>query len=253
MLLIRKEQIDVFKEISIKNFEKTLVQHVQSVAPEIANIAGESNVRRIVQVGMQQAFNYGFSYQGTVRFYIDLMLLLGYGFDDDPQFPWASKILNSSDSRGEMFRAKKLFIFLNDYLDTVHGEKNIYLTEAINQFNTMNMIDTEYYHINDYQECLDKIKFIYLQKFEYVGDQSLLDLMKESKKIALSLSMFNKSSFMVITVLMFSFGHKVFEDPLYPWVYASLNKRDLEESKRVQIIYNKINTYLDHALTNLKG
>ena len=192
MLIIRKEQIDVFKEISIKNFEKTLVLHVQSVAPEIANIAGESNIRHVVQVGMQQAFNYGFSYQGTVRFYIDLMLLLGYGFHDDPQFPWVSKILNSSDSRGQMFRAKQLFVFLNDYLDTVYGTQNIYLTEAISRFNTLSMIDTEYYRINGHQEFLDKIKFIYPQKFEYLGDQPLLELIDESKKVAFSLSMLNQ-------------------------------------------------------------
>jgi len=253
MLTIRKEQIDVFKDISTKNFEKTLVLHVQEVVPEIAKIAGEYNVRRIVQYGMQQALNYGFSYQGTVRFYIDLMLLLGYGFHDDPQFPWASKILNSSDSRGQMFRAKQLFVFLNDYLDTVYGKENIYLIEAINQFKDFNMVGSEHYHNNSHQKLLDKINFIYPQKFEYLGNQSLLEVIKKSKQVTFSLSFLNESSFIIIAILMFSFGHKVLEDPLYSWTYTSLNKVELKENKKIQILYYKIKTYLDYALINLKG
>lgn len=252
MLIIRKEQVDVFKQISINRFEKKLILHVQTVAPEIAKVSGESNIRLFVREGIQQAFSYGFSYQGTVRFYIDMLLLLGYGFSDDPQFPWVSKILNSSDDRGQIFRANQLFVSLKNYLHIIYGKNNIHLIEAIQKFNTFSSLNNEY-DINSSQEFLDIFMSIYPQKAKHLGNNHLLELMDNAKKVSLLLSMTNKSSFVIITILMFSFGHKVFEDPLYPWVYKLANNVELEETERIYILQNKLKIYLDHVLINLKG
>jgi len=249
---MHKEQIECFKKASLKNYEDSLVIHVQKIIPKVSKIAGVYNVRKLVQEGIQKASYFGFNYQGPVRFYIDLMLLLGCGFHNDPQFPWASNILNASDERGQMFRSKKLFVHTNNYVETVYGHNNIYLTNAIEKFCDINFVKN-YHHFDDTQSLLKILNFIYPQKFEYVGVKNLLKLVEQLKSIKLLLSINHESSLLVIAGIMFAFGHKFFVDPLYPWIVKELNKDELEESQRILKIYKKIKIYLDHALLKLKG
>jgi hypothetical protein len=95
MLTIRKEQMVVFREPAINDFVKRVVAHLNECFPEKCEALGEPKVRETVKYGIQRSASYGITTEGDVRRYIDLTVRFGPDFDQDPELPWASSILNN--------------------------------------------------------------------------------------------------------------------------------------------------------------
>src|ERR1700719_491066 len=96
---IRESQFQAFADGLRIQAENELVAHCHQFAPQSYRAAGENGVRQAVRLGFQRAQGYGFETQDHVRFYVDLMLVLGSDFDSDPQFPWAAEILQDPLSK----------------------------------------------------------------------------------------------------------------------------------------------------------
>ena len=95
MLTIRKEQMAVFREPAINDYVKRMVVHLNETFPEKCEALGDAKIRETVKYGIQRSASYGITSEGDVRKYIDLMLMFGLDFDQDPQLPWASAILGN--------------------------------------------------------------------------------------------------------------------------------------------------------------
>lgn len=95
MLTIRKEQIAVFREPAINQFVKHVVVHLNKCFPAKCEALGEPRVSEMVKYGIQRAASYGISAERDLCKYVDLMVVFGPEFDQDPEFPWASAILNN--------------------------------------------------------------------------------------------------------------------------------------------------------------
>lgn len=95
MLTIRKEQMAVFREPAINDYVKRTVVHLNERFPEKCEALGEPKVRELIRYGIGRAASYGITAEGDVRRYIDLMLMFGPDFDQDPELPWAASILNN--------------------------------------------------------------------------------------------------------------------------------------------------------------
>ncbi|MBK7353861.1 MAG: hypothetical protein IPJ05_10285 [Nitrosomonas sp.] len=109
MLVIRAEQMDVFKKTALLSFEDEMVEHLAKFSPPLYKVVGEEQMRKVIRLGMSQAAQYGFTYRGPVRLYLELMLLFGSYFDTDPQYPWAAEILTNQESGTQMQRAESLY------------------------------------------------------------------------------------------------------------------------------------------------
>ena len=99
MLVIRPEQMEVFKEAALRSFESEMVAHLAEFSPPLFKAIGEEQMRKAIQFGIDRAGSYGFDFRGPVRLYLELMLLFGSHFDTDPQYPWAAAILTNQDCR----------------------------------------------------------------------------------------------------------------------------------------------------------
>ena len=95
MLSIRKEQMVVFREPAVNDFVKRVMVHLNKCFPAKCEAMGEAKVRAMVKYGSQRAVSYRVSSERDVCKYIDLMLVFGQDFDQDPKLPWASSILNN--------------------------------------------------------------------------------------------------------------------------------------------------------------
>ncbi len=95
MLTIRKEQLAVFREPAINDYIKRTVVQLIECFPEKCEAMGEPKVRETVKYGVQRSASYGITSEGDVRRYVDLMVMFGPDFDQDPQLPWAASILNN--------------------------------------------------------------------------------------------------------------------------------------------------------------
>jgi len=94
MLVIRREQLEVFEERALREYEDRLCARLLEQYPEEAGMLGEERLRMLVQDGVSRSARYGLESERDVALFIDLMLFLGPRFDEDPRLSWASNILN---------------------------------------------------------------------------------------------------------------------------------------------------------------
>ena len=119
------------KKATLLSFEDEMINHFAEFSPPLYKAVGEEQVRKVIQLGMTQAAQYGFIYRGPVRLYLELMLLFGSYFDTDPQHSWAAEILFNQESGTQMQRAEFLYEKVSYYQEKVVGSDDRYLLEAL--------------------------------------------------------------------------------------------------------------------------
>ena len=58
MLKIRKEQMEVFEQAAIRNFEDEMVQHLKKFSSRHCEVIGEDNVRKVIRMGIERGKKY---------------------------------------------------------------------------------------------------------------------------------------------------------------------------------------------------
>ena len=88
MLTIRREQVRALGRELLERYAEPLVVEVAARHGMTRDAA-----RTLVERGIAQALHHGIEPGPDVARYIELLLLLGDGFDADPSRPWAAYIL----------------------------------------------------------------------------------------------------------------------------------------------------------------
>src|SRR5215468_2782238 len=138
MWTIRWDQVEAFRNAALQKFEDDMVEHLKQFAPRQWQGIGDSAGRQEIKLGITQASQYGFTNRGSVRFYIELMFMLGSYFDVDPQYHWAQTVLMQPSDIDQMVRADTLYDVFNDYWEAVAGPDNTYLLRALHKLSRAN-------------------------------------------------------------------------------------------------------------------
>lgn len=93
-MIIRQRHTSALADASARNFECRAMAHLQRAFPQQMREADEQLVRQMIARGIEQASRYGVSDEYDVIRYIDLMVVFGERFDDNPDYPWAKDILS---------------------------------------------------------------------------------------------------------------------------------------------------------------
>ncbi len=97
MLVIRDEQMRAFAAQACKEFEEERVPEVKQRFPIAFARLQEPGVRRLVAKAIVRARQFGLNAENDVGDLLDLMLLLGESFCDDPQFEFECSPLRDQD------------------------------------------------------------------------------------------------------------------------------------------------------------
>lgn len=90
------------------SFEQKMLAGLRRVWPAKVGSLGEPRVRLLIDRGRQTAERTGLAAERGAAVCIVLMFLLGAGFIEDPQFPWAAGIVNEPGPSGRATRADRL-------------------------------------------------------------------------------------------------------------------------------------------------
>jgi hypothetical protein len=252
MLTIRKEQITVFEQAALRNFEDQMLEHLKGFTPRHYAILGEPGVRQVIRLGIERAGQYGLTSRGPVRFYIELIFMVGSDFDTDPQLPWAAEILNDSAIVNQMGRADRLYEAAMEYLSIVAGPQNTYVMEAMRQARQERLEDLPTSGEALDHAVLTRLNAIHPQKYAYVGEPGLRTLIQRGIESANSYAVDTGPGAALFIGLMFALGHGFATDPQFPWIANTLsNTAIVDTTKRVERLYSKMMTYLDHVLAYL--
>lgn len=72
-----------------------MVLHIREFFPQFYELAGDEAVRRTIISGIEKSALYGITTEPEVCRYIDFVVAFGIGFEEKPQYLWASQILNN--------------------------------------------------------------------------------------------------------------------------------------------------------------
>ncbi len=238
MLIIRREQMEVFRAAALRGFEDEMVTHLAEFSPALSKVAGEQQMRKAVRLGMERAGAYGLDLRGPVRLYLELMLLFGSAFDTDPQYPWAAEILNDRDTGPQMQRAERLHAATLEYRRKVAGPDDAYTLRALKNIRAF-ACQTLTFGREDLAAAMRReLVFLYPEKAAFVGDEGLSALILKGRDGARVQGFNTPRGMALVILLMFSFGHGCGADPLYPWIARTLRDETLsdveEKAKRLE-------------------
>jgi len=251
MLVMRPEQMEVFRAAALHSFEHEMLAHLAEFSPPLFRAVGDEQMRKAIRLGMERAGTWGLTLRGPVRLYLDLMLLFGSHFDSDPQYPWAGEILAAGDAGSEMARADRLHARTMDYRRQVAGPEDIYTLTALRNITALARqpleIDWE-----DYGPAMRRqIALVYPRKAAYIGDAGVDALVRKGLEGARRQGFSTVRGAILVTVLMLAFGHGCGADPLYPWIAGTLSKdTDGDPDVKARRLEKKALTWLDQVLAH---
>lgn len=249
-MIIRQTQIDELSSEMKRGFEDEMVAHLADFSPPLYKVIKEDQMREVVRFGMKQADRYGLALRGPIRLYLEMMLLFGSYFDNDPQYSWAGEILIDRHSVSEMQRAEWLHEKILDYQEKVSGPDGANTRKALEKMHEIGNRQVSF-PSNDFIPSLRQEMYkVFPEKAEYVGKDNLTALIREGKSDARKLNLPSTRGETVLTVLKYAFGHGCANDPLYPWIGRTLrDDRIVSPEARVDRLEKKSMTWLEHVLT----
>jgi hypothetical protein len=248
-MIIRAEQIDTMRAASQRTFEDQMVLHLSSFSPPLFKATGEAQMREVIRLGRSQAEASGFDTWGPVQLYLEMMLLFGSHFGDDPQYEWSAEILNDREAGTQMERAEMLYQRTMHYRENVGGPEDEFTLQALRNIRIWADQPLPLSQENFVPSMLREIERVYPQKAEYVGRDALETLIHHGGKEALGYGFTTARGVALMIVLMLAFGHGCVSDPLYPWIERTLNDEAITDpAARAKRLESKALTWLDHVL-----
>jgi hypothetical protein len=226
-----------------------MVFHIEKFTPPHYLVLGEDGTREVVNLGIKQAKQYGFTNRGPVQFYIEMMFMIGSYFDTDPQYSWAAQILNDETIPDQMQRADKLFYKMQEYLKEVAGPKNEYAMRAFQSLSAARDQSVPTMGPNFREEMIRRLDSIYPEKSRYVGEPALSRLVDHATENSEANGMGMDPGPALFSALEFALGYGFTVDPQFPWVINTINNPAISEpNKRIERLKSKSLTYLDNVL-----
>lgn len=233
MLIIRKDQIRAFESIDRPRFEKEMLKHVAEHFPKHFELIGEETILDVIRNGIERADDYGFTTRQQACLFIDFMIMIGHGFDDDPQIPWVADILND-ETLDHKTRMDRIYDEIMTYLDHVIGKEEVFPVTP-----WRNMLE---YPIGQLEEriggdiiqgTIAVLKEIWPQKFRYVGQEQLESMCNEGIEAGHKYGLRDNRSIGLYLILMFLLGHRFDTDLQFKslGVILSGKKIDVKEEK----------------------
>ncbi len=252
MLIIRKEQMEIFEQTALRNFENDMIDHLKDFSPGHSRALGPDGVRKTVRLGIDRAATYGLTDRGPVMFYIEMMFMLGSYFDSDCQYPWAPRILTDETIEQQAERADTLFDQLMEFVDMAAGPGREYAIESLTKAGRLDFKELCHVQTGMKADLLSRLRHNYPQKCRFIGEAALNELVEKGRETAQNYSLENDAGIICFTWLMFTLGHGFDRDPLYPWCESILNSEDIDDPlKRAEKLYSVFRVYITKAIEHL--
>lgn len=253
MLVISGNQMKTFEQAAVWNFENRLLAHLEEFFPKHCAILGEDEMRKVVRLGLKRAEAYGLISQRDLHLYMGLMMMLGSRFDQDPQLPWAAKILIDENIADPNIRADRLYDRAMVYLNQAAGKDSQYLDRALRktrEFPVSALSRTGEDKLISFGDYMLKLLYrLFFEKYEAVGEANIRQMVRQGYQAARSYNLTDEPGMATYICLMFLLGSGFDLDPQYPWADVVLNDAALADStQKGELLHQAAMTHLEKWL-----
>jgi hypothetical protein len=218
VLIIRKDQFKSLNDAATAVFVDDMVHHLRGYAPVQSATLGSEGLLRYVRFGLMRASRYSWNLRGTVRFYLELMLMLGAGFDTDPQYPWIHKILHNSTASDQMIRACRLHEHLVQFAHAVLGQENQLQKTAIGRLRGFRAVAIDRIQSAMWRTQMGEVLHrLHPERAQYGGGDAVDGVIRRGRRDASRLRVEDATDVGAYTAAVFLLGHRFVRDPQYRW------------------------------------
>lgn len=119
---INTDMQKILEQQAIERYINKLMIHCQAEYPNLTRRITAIKLNEILHHCIGITAKRGFTQQDTTRFYIDLMILFGVEFENDPQYGWIRKIFSDYNRFGELTKSNMLYFEIITFLDKAYGK-----------------------------------------------------------------------------------------------------------------------------------
>ena len=249
MLVMRETQMATFEQAAIHNFENRLLEHLKEFFPRHCEIFGEEQVRKVIRLGIERAEQYELVSERDLHLYVGLMFMLGSYFDQDPQLPWAAKILKDENIADPSDRIDQLHDRAMAFLNEAAGQENQYEERALRKVCELPASalsrtgEDRELSFGDYM--LKLLYALFPEKYQAVGDVAIRQLVRQGYQSARTYGLTDEKGITAYISLMFILGGGFDQDPQCPWAEAVLKDPALTDPiKKGELLHKGALDYL---------
>jgi hypothetical protein len=235
-MIISKAQMAMLESKALEQFGGVMVSHICQFAPQLARVRGGAGLQHFVVQGIACARKLGLRNRESLRLYLEAAAVFGYGFADDPQYPWATEVLSSPAP--EELRAELLSRHIDDYWRDVIGIRNEIGSRVICRLDDVVPVQLDL--IPPPEQVLSMFGTLYPEKLSYVGERRIRAVFDRAGTLARAFGTMEPQASSLFAVLMICFGHRVFDDPLYPWVSATITQPAPPQRRLVMLLRRSV-------------
>lgn len=231
-----------FEDIALQKFKQEMLTHARAFAPQLSQALDEQQLNSAVEQAMQRAAQCAFTYRGPIRLYVEMMLLFGSDFHNDPQYPQFQAYLHfnsnveagddqdeDADEDDQILRAEELYDLIIDYQAQVAAFDSARVYHVLQNMPALSAQAMQRSSSEFITGMLAALQYAHPQKAEYVGADALLQLIMHATHIAQQQNLTRRSEAQLV-LLMYCFGHGCLNDPLYPWIAQSLYENTIDDA-----------------------
>lgn len=246
MLTIRKKHLESFRAEALLDFEERMLDHLKRFSPRHFRVLSDDQVRAAIHAGIERAAPHGLTSERSIRYYVDMMFMLGSGFDDDPLLPWAASIL--AEHEAESTRVDRLHAaawahverVLEDYrgLDGTADQGRFIAELRRIKSDRDDPLTAE--TLPDFRERTSaRLSRLFPRKHAHAGEEAAFALVDRGVASAARHGITTERGAVVFIAMMFVLGAGFADDPLLPWVSAILADASITDpGARVDQLYS---------------
>ena len=232
-MIIRREQMRVFEQVMQTGFEERMLARIREFFPKHPVMLGEEQLLLLVRLAVEKARRHTLITERNVALFLDLMCLLGSGFDADPQMPWAAEILAdrslaADDERTDVLHergwrfAQTVAEDLEDYVEKGDSSRLIAALKSIDLLGMEELTPDAAAQLA--HEVASNLKTAFPIRCATIGDACLTALLDHAHQSASRYGINNGRAVSLFAALSLVVGAGFDNDPQLPW--ASRNLRD---------------------------
>ena len=249
MLVLRKEQVDQLQQAAKRRRADAILVSLAGFSSPCFKTLDEAQRRAVIRIGMDRAEAHGLTSRDAVRFYLELMLLLGSQFDTDPQYPWAGQMLAELDQDAPMERVESLYQKAMDDREKVSGPENVHALEAFQRIRHFTQQPLRVSLETFIPDMVSEFGRLYPQKAANLDREGLEAVLRKCLEAAEQLGILTARGAVLLSLLLLTLGHGCTTDTLYPWIAGALEKTaETGSEARIEGLEKEFILWLDQVL-----
>jgi len=215
-------QIAAFGIVSGAGLERKLATAVCARFPRALAWYGDDALMSVVRAGIGRARACGIEAEEGITDYLSLVLLLGSGFETDPQTKWAADLLVGPEETAPPKRVAAAWAEAQAWRGKVHGGDDALYREALGSLRGRSVEDLTKFASRSQRDLLLQFAAMHPAKFSAVGQQPLFDLTRLAVEACRPFELLDRWAVVLVAEFMFLFGAGFMSDPRYDWAPRAL-------------------------------